>query len=164
MSLELIEYFKSIDVYNIVLSLVIIISFSLFLKRGGVELIVQPLTELYRRMKKRADAAEQLKTRLNTLECETKDLTDVIGKLDRSVRTLVDSDKDNIRSYLLDKHYYYFYVQKWIPIYHLDAIERKYNQYKLHDGNSFVHHLMEELRSLPLADPDDCGDPVKGED
>jgi hypothetical protein len=70
-----------------------------------------------------------------------------------SLEILVDSDKDSIKAYLTDKHHYYCYTQGWVDDYNLDCIERRYVHYKKAGGNSFVDHLMEELRLLPTQPP-----------
>jgi hypothetical protein len=62
---------------------------------------------------------------------------------------LRQSDIDSLKVYLTDKHHFYVNSQKWIDDYNLDCLERRYIHYKSVGGNSFIDHLMEEVRRLP---------------
>lgn len=78
-----------------------------------------------------------------------EDLKNLLDK----VNLLIDSDKDDIKSFITERHHHFCYKEKWIDDYSLDCIERRYKHYKDEGGNSFIHDLMEELRELPKQPP-----------
>ena len=71
-----------------------------------------------------------------------------IDKLTDSVNLLIQSDKDDIKAWITEKHHYYCYQLKYIDDFSLDCIEKRYAHYKKEGGNSFVEDLMRDLRSL----------------
>lgn len=71
-----------------------------------------------------------------------------IDKLTESVNLLIQSDKDDIKAWITEKHHYYCYQLKYIDDFSLDCIEKRYAHYKKEGGNSFVEDLMRDLRSL----------------
>lgn len=71
-----------------------------------------------------------------------------IDKLTESVNLLIQSDKDDIKAWITEKHHYYCYQLKYIDDFSLDCIEKRYAHYKQEGGNSFVEDLMRDLRSL----------------
>lgn len=71
-----------------------------------------------------------------------------IDKLTKSVDLLIQSDKDEIKAWITEKHHYFCYEVKYIDDYSLDCIERRYAHYTEEGGNSFVADLMTDLRSL----------------
>ena len=71
-----------------------------------------------------------------------------IDKLTQSVNLLLQSDKDEIKAWITEKHHYFCYEVKYINDYSLDCIERRYAHYKEEGGNSFVADLMSDLRAL----------------
>lgn len=78
-----------------------------------------------------------------------ENLKDIIKK----VNLLIDSDKDDIKSYITEKHHYFCYEKEWIDDYSLDCIEKRFKHYEEEGGNSFIRELMEELRELPKQPP-----------
>lgn len=71
-----------------------------------------------------------------------------IDKLTESVNLLIQSDKDDIKAWITEKHHYYCYQLKYIDDFSLDCIEKRYAHYRKEGGNSFVEDLMRDLRSL----------------
>lgn len=78
-----------------------------------------------------------------------KDILNKIENLSSDINLLLASDKDDIKSYITEKHHYFCYVQQWIDDYSLDCLEKRFSHYKEEGGNSFIENLMKELRSLP---------------
>ena len=74
--------------------------------------------------------------------------TKAIDKLTHSVDILLQSDKDDIKSWITAQHHYFCYEVKYIDDYSLDCIERRYAHYVDEGGNSFIGNLMIDLRSL----------------
>ena len=71
----------------------------------------------------------------------------------KQVNLLIQSDKDDIKSWITDKHHFYCYKQGWIDDYSLECIERRYSHYTEEGGNSFITGFMTELRGLPKSPP-----------
>lgn len=74
-----------------------------------------------------------------------------IAQLTESVNLLLQSNKDEIKAWITEKHHYFVYELKYIDDYSLDCIEKRYAHYKEEGGNSFIADLMEDIRSLPVA-------------
>jgi flagellar biosynthesis GTPase FlhF len=80
-------------------------------------------------------------------------MNDQIDSLTNKIEMLIKSDKDDIKSYIVEKHHFFCYGQKWIDDYNLDCLERRYSHYVEEKGNSYVEDLMAEIRALPKQPP-----------
>ena len=69
------------------------------------------------------------------------------------IELLIDSDKDDIKSFITEKYHYFVEVKGWIDDYSLDCLERRFQHYKDENGNSFVADLMSEIKRLPKHPP-----------
>lgn len=67
----------------------------------------------------------------------------------KSIQLLLDSDKDDIKAWIIDKHHHFCYEKRYIDDYSLDCLERRYDHYIDEGGNHFIHQLMDEIRRLP---------------
>ena len=67
---------------------------------------------------------------------------------------LIESDKEDIKSYVTERHHHFAYEQGWIDDYSLECLERKFVIYRHEHGNSFVEGLMDEIRALPKQPPE----------
>lgn len=114
----------------------------------GKELTVQKKEENL------AARLEKIETRITDEENNSADIATSLGLVEEKLGILIESDKDRIKAYITDKHHYYMFNEGWIDDYQLDCIERQYVHYKRAGGNSFVDHLMEELRKLPTRPPE----------
>ena len=82
----------------------------------------------------------------------TLDRQELIKKIDETnatISVLLASDKDDIKSWITEKHHYFCYESKCIDYQSLDCIEKRYRHYVDEGGNSFVADLMNEIRALP---------------
>lgn len=70
-------------------------------------------------------------------------------QIDRSLALVQERLQENSRSYLLDAHHKFCYEFKKIDDLTLQSIERRYLYYKTAGGDTFIDHLMEEIRELP---------------
>ncbi len=70
-------------------------------------------------------------------------------KMHSAIDVLLESDKDNIKSWIVEKHHHFCYEVGAIDYFSLESIERRYEHYKQEDGNSYVATLMDELKMLP---------------
>lgn len=72
-----------------------------------------------------------------------------LDKILNSIQLLINSDKDDIKAWITEKHHYYCYERKYIDDYSLDCIEKRYTHYRNEGGNSFIEDLMKDIRRLP---------------
>ena len=80
------------------------------------------------------------------------DRQELIKKIDETnatISVLLASDKDDIKSWITERHHYFCYECKCIDYQSLDCIEKRYRHYVDEGGNSFVADLMKEIRALP---------------
>lgn len=75
----------------------------------------------------------RLEKRLQGFEDEEKEqnekITSIVQnveKLQESIKLLIHSDKEDIKSFITKEHHYFCYNQKWIDDYSLDCIEQRY--------------------------------------
>ena len=111
--------------------------------------IRQPIDKENQKKKEEEDMLDKIRTheeKINSIQLNQNEIL-------RIVNILIDSDRDDIKSWITEKHHYFCYERKWIDDYNLDCIEKRYHYYKLEGGNSFVADLMEEIRALPKVDP-----------
>lgn len=89
------------------------------------------------------------KERVDKIEKQQQENIEQLKDIMKSIKILIDSDKDDIKSWITDKHHYFCYEQKYIDDYSLDCIEKRYAHYIDEGGNHFIHQLMDEIRALP---------------
>ena len=99
--------------------------------------------------KQLADISAQIE---NINAQHTLDRQELIKKIDETnatISVLLASDKDDIKSWITEKHHYFCYESKCIDYQSLDCIEKRYRHYVDEGGNSYVADLMNEIRALP---------------
>lgn len=88
----------------------------------------------------------------NSFRSETNQtLTEIQSKqklYSEEIGTLMESDKEAIKAYIIEQ-YHKYYNLKYIDIYTLECIEKRYEKYLKENGNTFISILMKRLRSLP---------------
>ena len=89
--------------------------------------------------------AEMAKNNQEQLE----NLKQQISSVNNQIQLLVKSNKDMIRHSLTKDHHYFCYKLKSIDDYSLQCMEEEYADYTEQGGNSFISHLMDEVRQLP---------------
>ena len=72
--------------------------------------------------------------------------------MEDQLKILTDSDMHDIKGWIVEKHHK-FMAQGWIDDFSMDTIEKRYSDYKKEGGNTYVHTLVEELRTLPHTPP-----------
>lgn len=80
---------------------------------------------------------------------DRQELMKKIDTTQNTISVLLASDKDDIKSWITEKHHYFCYEKKVIDDYSLDCIEKRFKHYLDEGGNSYVATLMQEIRSLP---------------
>lgn len=104
--------------------------------------------ELERRLKHGSNIMDSLK---ENQERNNNYIRDLSAKIDM----LIDSDKDDIKSYITREHHYFCYQKGWIDDFSLDCCERRYQHYSDEGGNSFIGRFMDQLRALPKQPPEE---------
>lgn len=89
------------------------------------------------------------KERVDNIDKKLAEYDLILKELSEKMDILVNSDRDDIKSYIVEKHHFFCYDQKWIDDFSLDSIEKRYVHYKEENGNSYVSNLMKEVRALP---------------
>lgn len=74
-------------------------------------------------------------------------------KIETLIEMLIESDKEDIKSFITLQHHKFVYEQEWIDDYSMECLEKRYAIYEREHGNSFVLGLMNELRALPKRPP-----------
>ena len=141
---ELVQLLKQFDIttfltFTIVLALAakgVIIFF---------DWVKERLMKMFNKQTKKQRQIEQLQQQ----EKSIKELKNNMESIQSKMNLLIESDKDDIKAWITEKHHFYCYQQKYIDDYTLDCLEKRFSHYEVEGGNSFVHNLMEELRALP---------------
>ena len=84
---------------------------------------------------------------LDTLECHNNE----IAKMSKAINILINSDKDDIKAWITEKHHYFCYDLGYIDDYNLQCIEARYKHYKEENGNTFIDGFMTDIRALPIV-------------
>lgn len=98
------------------------------------------------------------KNDIEHIKSEQQMLKQSIADIKASVDLLIDSDKDDIKSFLTKEHHYYCYIQGWIDDHSYECCLKRYSHYKKEGGNSFIDEFMEELKELPKQPPHKDGE------
>lgn len=104
---------------------------------------------------------EETENRIESLEQDQEVIIGTLDKLNDKMDMLIDSDKDDIKSFLTREHHYFCYTQGWIDDYSLECCERRYAHYRDEGGNSFIEGFMKELRALPKHPPNDSNNNLR---
>lgn len=115
--------------------------------------VFQKETDEDNKEKQLEDQLNRIEENLNTFIEAQKVMTDDISQMKQQISVLSESDKDDIKSFIVREYHYFVEQKEWIDDYSLDCIEKRYTHYKQEGGNSFVHGLMEGLRALPKHPP-----------
>lgn len=107
--------------------------------------VKERLMKMFNKQTKKQRQIEQLQQQ----EKSIKELKNNMESIQSKMNLLIESDKDDIKAWITEKHHFYCYQQKYIDDYTLDCLEKRFSHYEVEGGNSFVHNLMEELRALP---------------
>ena len=154
--LELLQQYsiKEIVIFVIVLAAAIkgIIS---FWDWGVVTLrkIFNKETNEERRQEEINNKLENDNRRINELIDSQKELQLLIEGIATQINTLIDSDKDDIKSFIVKEHHHFCYNQGWIDDYSMDVIEKRFKHYQDEGGNSYIEELMRDLRQLEHRPP-----------
>ena len=116
--------------------------------KEGISL-VNWFIDYFKKIFKREEKGENLEDKVSTLYDMQIQQEEKMNKMCDNINILMESDRDSIKSWIVEKHHHFCYEIKAIDYFSLESIERRYQHYKAEDGNSYVATLMEELEALP---------------
>ena len=91
---------------------------------------------------------QQIKNFENTID----DIKDKISSMDEKTSLLITSDRDGIKSYIIDK-YYQVTKDGYINPHSLQVLESRYVEYLQENGNTYIEGMMKAIRKLPNEKP-----------
>ena len=95
------------------------------------------------------DSLKGLDGKIDELYIQNKETHQKQEQVDQTLALVQERMQENTRSYLIDAHHKFCYQFKKIDDLNLQSIERRYLYYKTAGGDTFIDHLMEEIRALP---------------
>ena len=116
--------------------------------KEGISL-VNWFIDYFKKIFKKEEKGENLEDKVSTLYDMQIQQEEKMNKMCDNINILMESDRDSIKSWIVEKHHHFCYEIKAIDYFSLESIERRYQHYKAEDGNSYVATLMEELEALP---------------
>lgn len=123
---------------------------------NSMEYLWERISKIFKKQQKDIEQQEDFTKHVQESEKQIKELYDLHTKTEEnlnriidSIQLLINSDKDDIKAWITEKHHYYCYEKKHIDDYSLDCIEKRYTHYRNEGGNSFVEDLMKDIRRLP---------------
>ena len=122
----------------------------------SVEWLWERISRIFKKQQQDVEHQEDFTKFVQDSEKQIKELYELhskteanLNKIIDSIQLLINSDKDDIKAWITEKHHYYCYEKRHIDDYSLDCIEKRYAHYKDEGGNSFVEDLMRDIRRLP---------------
>ena len=152
--LELLKQYSLSDI------LIFIIIFALAIKSTVTffDCAIERFQKIFNKQHTELNKKEQLERRLdhgsqimNQLQTNQKVIEKTLEDLSNKINMLIESDKDDIKSFITREHHRFCYQVGWIDDFSLDCIEKRYKHYTDEGGNTFIPGLMEELRALPKS-------------
>ena len=72
-----------------------------------------------------------------------------LDKQQEILTLLTESDRDDIKSWIVQQFHYFYETKGWIDDFSMDSIEKRYTWYQQEGGNSYVTSMVKQLRTLP---------------
>ena len=114
-----------------------------------IEWAISKLKTKFNKEEETREIRDDLKKNIEEIKKSQLETNNAIQVLTGKVNLLMDSDKDDIKAWITEKHHHFCYELGYIDDYNLDCIEKRYSHYEVEGGNSFVRTLMDEIRELP---------------
>lgn len=112
------------------------------------------LRKAFDKSSKSEQEKQAIEDRVDKLDKLCSETTAAFGKINKQIDMLIESDKEDIKSYIVKEHHYFVYTQGWIDDYSMECMERRFAVYRQEHGNSFIEGLMNEIRALPKQPPE----------
>lgn len=87
-----------------------------------------------------------------SIDTRMGNIDDKLSSMDDKSTLLIESDKEGIKAYIVDK-YYQACVDEYIELHTMETLELRYEKYLQENGNTYVGKLMEKLRLMPNEPP-----------
>lgn len=145
---EILELFNTFSGTSIIIFIVMLA----FAIKGVVTFVDWGYGRLKQYFDKKHDNQENKEKILEKLDSHSKDILEIkeaFAQQQKLINLLVNSDRDDIKAWITEKHHFYCYEKKYIDDYTLDCIEKRFRHYEDEGGNSFIATLMQEIRALP---------------
>lgn len=94
------------------------------------------------------DSIKSIEVHLKNCDESINSINRRIEALEKKTNLLLDSDKEGIKSFIIDK-YFEAIENKFISIHTLERVEKRYEKYLKENGNTYVGKLMASLRKMP---------------
>lgn len=88
----------------------------------------------------------------NKIDDLTNTLNGRMDEMEEQLNILTVSDMHDIKGWIVEKHHLLM-KKGWVDDFTMDTIEKRYSDYEKEGGNTYVHTLVEELRTLPHTPP-----------
>lgn len=88
-------------------------------------------------------------TRCQELDAKLDAISKAITETNDRIDELTESDMYDIKYSIVQAYHHFVDKQKWIDDFSLSVLESRFEIYEAEGGNSFIHDLMREIRSLP---------------
>lgn len=93
-----------------------------------------------------------LENQIKSYEDVLDNLNIKLSNMDEKTTMLIDSDKEAIKSFIIDK-YYQAKNDGYIELHVLQGLELRFAKYLQENGNTYVGRLMNEIRKMPNDPP-----------
>lgn len=78
-----------------------------------------------------------------------KECTERLDKQQEILTLLTDSDRDDIKSWIVQQYHRFYEEKGWIDDFSMDSLEKRYACYQQEGGNSYITGMVKQLRTLP---------------
>lgn len=154
---ELLAKYSASEIMSFLVMLAVAIKGAVTFCDWAKDRLQQIFNHQYNKMNKEEELEERLQKGsevMNKLEEHQNTLDKALERLSKKVDLLIDSDKDDIKTFLTKEHHYFCYQVGWIDDYNLECCEKRFSHYQEEGGNSYIAGFMEDLRKLPKQPPD----------
>lgn len=140
-----------LSTFSIAQIMVFIVLLAIAIKKVSdfIDWLQSKISKQNKKSRSEDDWKNKIDARLDALDSSLDKIEKSIDKITDKVNILMESDKDDIKSFITREHHYFCYQKGWIDDYSLDCLEKRFLHYKREKGNSFIEQLMNEIRALP---------------
>ena len=78
-----------------------------------------------------------------------REFTERLDRQQEILTLLTESDKDDIKSWIVQQYHLFFEEKGWIDDFSMDSLEKRYACYQQEGGNSYIAGMVKQLRTLP---------------
>lgn len=78
-----------------------------------------------------------------------REFTERLDKQQENLTLLTESDRDDIKGWIVQQYHYFYETKGWIDDFSMDSLEKRYACYQQEGGNSYITGIVKQLRTLP---------------